>query len=68
MCAKLNIEIAVTADESRFSNGVVERHDKILAEAIQETLDDIPTACIDMCRHCKTTSPHDHDKPYITTH
>ena len=41
MCAKLNIEVATTAGESPFSNGTVERHNKVLAEAMQKTLDDV---------------------------
>ena len=41
MCAKLNIEVATTAGESPFSNGTVERHDKVPAEAMQKTLDDV---------------------------
>ena len=41
MCAKLNIEVATTAGESPFSNGTVERHNKVLAEALQKTLDDV---------------------------
>ena len=41
MCAKLNIEVATTVWESPFSNGIVERHNKILAEAMQKTLDDV---------------------------
>ena len=41
MCAKLNIEVATTAGESPFSNRTVERHNKVLAEAMQKTLDDI---------------------------
>ena len=39
MCTKLNIEVATTAGEPPFSNGTVERHNKVLAEAMQETLD-----------------------------
>ena len=41
MRAKLNIEVATTAGESSFSNGTVETHDKVLAEAMQKTLDDV---------------------------
>ena len=41
ICAKLNIEVATTAGESLFSNGTVERHNKILANAMQKTLDDV---------------------------
>ena len=41
MCAKLNIEVATTAVESSFSNGTVGRHNKVLAEAMQKTLDDV---------------------------
>ena len=41
MCAKLNIEVATTAGELPFSNGTVERHNKVLAEAMQKTLDDV---------------------------
>ena len=41
MCAKLNIEVATTAGESPFSNGTIERHNKVLAEAMQKTLDDV---------------------------
>ena len=44
MCAKLNIEVATTAGESPFSNGTVERHNKILAEGMQKTLDDVKCA------------------------
>ena len=41
MNEKLNIEIATTAAESPFSNGTVERHNLILAEAMQKTLLDV---------------------------
>ena len=41
MCAKLNIEVATTAGESPFNNGKAERHDNILAEAMQKTLDHV---------------------------
>ena len=37
----MNIEVATTARESPFSIGTVERHSKILAEAMQKTLDDV---------------------------
>ena len=40
MC-QLNIEVATTVGESPFSNGTVERHNKVLAEAMQKTLDDV---------------------------
>ena len=40
MNEKLNIETLTTAAESPFSNGVVERHNQILAEAFHKTLDD----------------------------
>ena len=41
MCSKLNIEVATTAGESLFNNGTVERHNKVLAHAMQKTLDDV---------------------------
>ena len=41
MNEKLNIETATTAAESPFSNGIVERHNLILAEAMQKTLLDV---------------------------
>ena len=41
MNEKLNIETATTAGESPFSNGIVERHNKILAEAFSKTLSDV---------------------------
>ena len=41
MCAKLNIKVATTAGESPFSNGTAERHNKVLAEAMQKALDDV---------------------------
>ena len=41
MFATLNIEVASTAGESPFSNGTVKRQNKILAEAMQKTFDDV---------------------------
>ena len=41
MNEKLNVETATTAAESPFSNGIVERHNLILAEAMQKTLLDV---------------------------
>ena len=41
MCEKLNIESTTTAAESPFSNGIVERHNLILAEAMVKTLEDV---------------------------
>ena len=41
MNEKLNIETATTAAESPFSNGMVERHNLILAEAMHKTIDDV---------------------------
>ena len=38
MNEKLNIETATMAGESPFSNGIVERHNKILAEAFSKTV------------------------------
>lgn len=40
MNEKLNIETCPTAAESPFSNGTVERHNLIIAEAMGKTLDD----------------------------
>ena len=37
----MNIEVTTTARESPFSNETVERHNKVLAEAMQKTLDDV---------------------------
>ena len=41
MNEKLNIETATTAAESPFSNGMVERHNLVLAEAMHKTIDDV---------------------------
>ena len=41
MNEKLNIETATTAAESPFSNGMVERHNLTLAEAMFKTIDDV---------------------------
>ena len=41
MNEQLNIETVVTAAESPFSNGIVERHNRILAEAMMKTLADV---------------------------
>ena len=40
MNEKLGIETRTTAGESPFSNGIVERHNKILHETMQKTLED----------------------------
>lgn len=40
MNEKLNIETCTTAAESPFSNGTVERHNLIVAEAMKKTIDD----------------------------
>ncbi|XP_057305251.1 uncharacterized protein LOC130642182 [Hydractinia symbiolongicarpus] len=40
MNEKLNIETKTTAGESPFSNGIVERHNKILAETMFKTIED----------------------------
>ena len=39
MCAYT--EVATTAGESPFTNGTVGRHNNVLAEAMQRTLDDV---------------------------
>ena len=41
MNEKLNIETATTAAESPFSNGMVERHNFIIAEAMHKTIEDV---------------------------
>ena len=41
MTEKLNVETTATAAESPFSNAVVEKHNLILAEAMQKTLLDV---------------------------
>ena len=41
MNEKLNVETMTTAGESPFSNGIVERHNQILAEAFRKTLSDV---------------------------
>ena len=41
MSEKLNIESTTTAAESPFSNGIVERHNLILAEAMIKVIDDV---------------------------
>ena len=41
MSEKLNIETITTAAESPFSNGIVERHNLMLAEAMYKTIDDV---------------------------
>ena len=38
---KLNIESTTTAAESPFSNGMVERHNLILAEAMIKVIEDV---------------------------
>ena len=40
MCEKLNVKVATTAAESPFSNGIVERNNLIVAEAMKKTLAD----------------------------
>ena len=40
MNEKFNIETATTAAESPFSNGIVERHNLVLAEAMDKTIKD----------------------------
>ena len=40
MGGKLGIEIRTTAAESPFSNGIVERHNKVVYEAMMKTIDD----------------------------
>ena len=40
MCEKLNVQVATTAAESPFSNGIVERNNLTLAEAMKKTLAD----------------------------
>ena len=40
MCEKLNVVTATTAAESPFSNGMVERHNKVLYETMQKTMAD----------------------------
>ena len=40
MNEKFNIETATTAAESPFSNGIVERHNLVLAEAMDKTIED----------------------------
>ena len=37
---KLGIEISTTTGESPFSNGVVERNNKVLYEALMKTMED----------------------------
>ena len=41
MCEKLNIVSTTTAAESPFSNGIVERHNLILSEAMVKTMEDV---------------------------
>ena len=41
MNEKLGEETRTTAGESLFSNGIVERHNKILFEAMMKTVDDV---------------------------
>lgn len=41
MCESLNINFITTAAESPFSNGLVEKHNDIIGEAIQKILDDV---------------------------
>ena len=36
-----SIEVTTTAGESPFSNGTAKRHNKVLAEAMQKTFDDV---------------------------
>ena len=43
MCEKLNIDVANTAGESPFSNGIVERHNLVIGEAMKKTLTDLNT-------------------------
>ena len=40
MCEKLNIRFLVTAGESPFSNGLVERHNKVLSDMLDRFLED----------------------------
>ena len=40
MCESMNIRFMLTAAESPFSNGLVERHNLILSEIIDKTLED----------------------------
>ena len=41
MTEKLGVEISTTASEAPFSNGVVERHNKILYETFQKTIEEV---------------------------
>ena len=41
MCEKLGIDAKTTAGESPFSNGIVERHNKIIFEAFMKTMEDV---------------------------
>ena len=59
----LNIETATTAAESPFSNGMVERHDLILAEAMQKTLLDVkcePQIALAWAAVSATNALHNH--------
>ena len=44
MNEKFNVETTTTAAESPFSNGIVERHNLILAEAMLKTIEDVKCA------------------------
>ena len=41
MCDKLGVEVSTTPAESPFSNGVVERHNAVLYEAMCKTIEDV---------------------------
>ena len=40
VCESMNIRVITTAAESRFSNGLIERHDLIIPEMLDKTLED----------------------------
>ena len=42
MCEAMNITVKVTAAESPFSNGLVERHNMIIANMLDQILEDQP--------------------------
>ena len=41
MCKAINITVKVTAAESPFSNGLVERHNFIIADMMDKTLEEL---------------------------